>query len=169
MTNAIFLAVAMSLITTAAHAHEPAVFSATLLGSNEVGNVFDPDGFGTATATIDPHSGQVDWAITFSNLWTVVAAHIHSGAAGVNGPMIINFAVPSGPSRSGSFSGSVVDPDALAISALNASDFYFNVHTTEFPGGAIRGQLAPVPEPASVALILAGLVAVGSTLRRRSR
>jgi len=89
------------LATSGAQAHGPAVFSATLLGSNEVGTPGDPDGFGTASAVIDAHTGQVDWSFTFENLGTVRFAHIHVGAAGTNGPIIVNFPVPTGLSGSG--------------------------------------------------------------------
>ena len=53
------------------------------------------------------------------------------------------------------------------IAAMNAGDrAYFNIHTVAFPGGEIRGNLVPVPEPAGVLLLAGGLLAV---LRRRTR
>jgi hypothetical protein len=45
---------------------------------------------------------------------------------------------------------------------------YINFHTTQFPGGEIRGALiAPIPEPETYALMLAGLGAIGWVARRR--
>lgn len=144
------------------------VFTATLLGSNEIGPIGgDTDGFGRARVSIDRATNSVGFEISFANLSTLTAAHIHAGPAGVNGPVKINFGVPGGVSGAGTFFGSVVDADAELITALTAGDFYVNLHTTEFAGGALRGQLAPIPEPETYALMLAGLGVVGWAARRR--
>jgi hypothetical protein len=144
------------------------IFTATLLGSNEIGPIGgDTDGFGTARVSIDHATNTVGFEITFANLSTLTAAHIHAGPAGVNGPVVVNFGVPGGASGAGSFSGSVVDADAALITAFSAGNFYVNLHTSEFAGGALRGQLAPIPEPETYALMLGGLGVVGWFARRR--
>ena len=142
------------------------IFSATLLGSSEVGGG-DIDGVGSALIAIDHDTNTINYEISFANLSSITAAHIHAGAAGVNGPVKVNFGFPPGLAGSGSFSGAVIDDDAQFITALTAGDFYVNVHTSEFPGGALRGQLAPIPEPETYALMLAGLGVVGWAARRR--
>lgn len=157
------------LAAGAAQAHEPKSFQALLSGANEVGVVGDADGFGTALLTIDYHTGQIDYEISFGNLSNVTAAHIHMAPAGSNGPVVVNFGAPAGTPGNGVLKGSVVDTDAFNITELTASNFYVNLHSSTNPGGAIRGQLtlAPVPEPETYALMLAGLSAVGFAVRRR--
>lgn len=143
-------------------------YQAVLSGANEVG-AGDPDGFGLALLTIDDATNTVNYEISFGNLGTVAAGHIHQGAAGANGPVIIPFGVPAGTAGSGTLSGSVVDPDAALITSITAGGFYVNLHTDGFGAGAIRGQLAPVPEPETYALLVAGLGAVMAWSRRRPR
>ena len=48
-----------------------------------------------------------------------------------------------------------------------AGDTYFDIHTSLNPGGGIRGFRAPVPEPRTYALMLAGLAAIGVAAHRR--
>jgi hypothetical protein len=49
---------------------------------------------------------------------------------------------------------------------LNNGLWYFNIHSSSFGGGEIRGQILPVPEPSTLALIGLGL---GGLLVQRSR
>ena len=66
-------------------------------------------------------------------------------------------------------SGGTVDlARARLFSNLDSGRVYFNLHTTNFPGGEIRGNLAAVPEPASWAMMVIGFGLVGSAVRRRT-
>ncbi len=98
------------------------------------------------------------------------AAHIHQGASNfpapnTAGPVLINLGgihTPAGP-VSGVFSGAFVLTGAQETALMN-NLLYINIHSTVFPGGEIRGQLVPVPEPAAALL---GLLGAGLSLRRR--
>jgi hypothetical protein len=116
------------------------VLTATLRGSNEVPPA-DPDGTGTATFRMIRGASLICYQLTVSNITLpATAAHIHVGAVGVNGPIVVPLTPPN---ASGSAAGCAVTTRALVGAILdNPSGYYANVHTTDYPAGAIRGQLA---------------------------
>ena len=69
------------------------------------------------------------------------AGHIHVGAAGVNGPVVVTLFTGS-TDRKLIFQAARVQTDATTAAAIcaNPAGYYVNYHTTQFPGGAIRGQ-----------------------------
>ena len=108
-----------------------------LVGANEPGGG-DPDGVGTASVRVNVGQGEICYEIAVSGLDPVVAAHIHSAPAGINGPVVVPLDAPV----DGTSSGCAAVDESLAKAILKAPQvFYVNVHTTVFPGGAIRGQL----------------------------
>jgi len=75
------------------------------------------------------------------NVGTPVAAHIHKGKKGVNGVIVIDFSTPKYKSKGCVKAAS----SALAKDlAKNPKNYYANIHTKAFPGGAVRAQLAAV-------------------------
>ena len=115
--------------------------STTLTGAAEVPGPGDPDGAGTASIRLRVGQGQVCHSITVSNITLPAsAAHIHRGAAGVAGPVVVTLITPD---ADGSVAGCVAAPRALVKEILkNPAAFYVNVHTSDFPAGAVRGQLS---------------------------
>lgn len=76
------------------------------------------------------------------------AGHVHLAAPGANGPIVFNLTVtPTGDGRSGTFEGTS-ELDAAAAAAFAAGQLYANIHTENYPGGEIRGQLADIEETA---------------------
>ncbi|HVR42285.1 MAG TPA: CHRD domain-containing protein, partial [Thermoanaerobaculia bacterium] len=103
----------------------------------------DPNGFGHSTVVFDPDLTEMTVTTSVGGLGSMVtAAHIHTGVAGEPGPVLIGFADSSRPFMNGvPVTVTGIDPaDAAAILA-NPAGYYVNVHTTQFPAGAVRGQL----------------------------
>jgi hypothetical protein len=70
-----------------------------------------------------------------------IAAHIHKGGPSAAGPVVVALAPPKS-GTAGAVSGCLTYPKAtLSAIAANPGRYYVNVHTTDFPDGAIRGQL----------------------------
>ena len=132
--------------------------SASLSGSEEVPPNASP-ATGSVVVDVDTVTNIVCINYSWANLVAPqTAAHIHAAAAGVNGPVQLGIAAPAA-TTSGTASQCSPVADALADSlAFAPAGFYFNVHTTTFPGGEIRGQLASVVGTVTPHLSLPGVV-----------
>lgn len=114
-------------------------FSAALTGANEV-PAGDPDGAGTARVRVLDSLNQICVRLEVRGIDRATAAHIHRGAAGVNGPPVVNLDPPDDEDEDDC--DQIGDALADEIQA-NPAGFYVNIHTAAFPNGAIRGQLMP--------------------------
>ena len=96
------------------------------------------DGQGRITVVIDPPKGTACYIMNVSGLEGITAAHIHTGAAGQTGNPVVMLAAPT----DGTSGGCVpIAADVAAALLANPGGYYVNVHTRQFPNGAIRGQL----------------------------
>jgi hypothetical protein len=118
--------------------------STTLAGANEAPGPGDPNATGEADLRLNQGQRRVCFEVSWANVdGTVTAGHIHLAPVGVAGPIVV-------PLFSGSFagtdatSGCVQDVDRGLIKAIrkHPSAYYVNVHSTDFPDGAARGQLS---------------------------
>ena len=190
--NAVLLTAVLGLgLSLAASAHE-VVYTAPLLGSSEVPLAATP-GTGAVRVTLDLDLITMRVEVTFADLLgTTAAAHIHcciapGGNAGVATQLPSFVAFPLGVhagsydhtfdmSLASSYNSSFVSSNGGTVGAafnafiagLDAGKAYFNLHTSAFPGGEVRGLLQPVPLPGAIVLLLPALGVLGGRARRRS-
>ena len=115
-------------------------FNAEMLGGFVVGGG-DPNGAGSASLMVQVEGTSdvfINYNLMVTNIAKPTAAHIHRGGPGQNGPIVATLNPPS----NGSSTGVIVSSDQWAFDlADNPNGFYVDVHTTQFPNGAIRGRL----------------------------
>jgi hypothetical protein len=146
----------------------PKGLRAFLSGYNEVPAV-STVATGDFRARISNDESRIDYELSYADLeGAVTQAHIHVGQANVNGGISVwlcsNLASPPTPAGiqpcpppPATITGTIVASDVVGptaqgiapgefaelIRAIRAGRTYANVHTTKFPGGEIRDQLAP--------------------------
>jgi hypothetical protein len=139
-------------------------FVAPLSGGQEV-PTRDTPAEGVAKFKLRQDGAALEFKVNVDNIQNAVAAHIHCGAVGVNGPVGVTLfmGVPGSGSVSGTLAeGTITAPDpgnacgwtslAAVVAAIESGNTYVNVHTNDgvpptntgpgdFPGGEIRGQI----------------------------
>jgi hypothetical protein len=137
-------AVLAACATTGGGAAEPThtgtPLVATLDGKAEVPGPGDPNGNGEFSGWFDPAMGRICYTLGVGSLASPTMAHIHRGAAQVAGDVVVPLA---NPVHEISDTCTQVAPALINEIIANPSGFYVNVHTTQFPKGAIRAQLMP--------------------------
>ena len=128
-------------------ADAPAVYHVRLLGANEV-PPRETDAHANVVIRINSDETELEFTLNVTNLSGAFVgapgAHIHRGARGVNGPIVVHF-TPSCVELNNSVHciGTVTDATLVATVADMIADgvAYVNVHSTVFPGGEVRGQI----------------------------
>jgi hypothetical protein len=163
------LAVISALLTTSVVAAQPPAsrnFVSPLEGEQEVPSR-DTNAKGLAKYQLSRDGTELHYKLIVANIENVVAAHIHLGPAGVNGP-VVAFLFGPAPPGGGRTDGVLAEgtitaanlvgplagqPLSELIDEMIAGNTYTNVHTDDgvgpidtgpgdFPGGEIRGQIS---------------------------
>jgi CHRD domain-containing protein len=116
-------------------------FAAEMSGAKEVPGPADPDGWGRATIAINDATNTICTDLEVRDVGDVTVAHIHRGAEDVAGPPVVKIDAPDDNDSD--------DCDTVADALVdeirhNPGNFYVNVHTAQYPDGAIRGQVYEV-------------------------
>jgi hypothetical protein len=117
---------------------KPGTQSVALTGDAEVPPI-STTAAGTGEVTIDPTDKSVTARIAVTGM-TATAAHIHEGAAGTNGPVIVPFVRTDENVFEAPKGSKLTDAQ---YDALKAGRLYVNVHSAKNPGGEVRAQLKP--------------------------
>jgi CHRD domain len=116
---------------------------AKMNGKQETPNEGDPNGKGAAELTLKTAKSKVCYAIEFEDIEDPTAGHIHKGLKGDDGPIKVEL-----------FEGEQSSPIEDCVKAeekqikkigKNSERYYVNLHNSEYPDGAIRGQLKGGP------------------------
>jgi hypothetical protein len=113
---------------------------AELTGAAELPGPGDPDGSGIARLRLNQGRGRICYTIKVQDITLpATGAHIHVGDATTFGPVVVGLEPPD---ATGESKGCVsADRGLIKTIRKNRSDYYVNVHTSDFLAGAIRGQL----------------------------
>jgi CHRD domain len=178
--HVLMLVAALMLPAAVAYA-KPMTFTTTLTQALEVPPTGSP-ATGSATVVLDPTAQTLGVQVTFSGLTSnTIMAHIHCCLASLFVPGVnvgVATTVPAFPGfplgvTSGTYNhvldltsaasynpafvtlqgGTIAGAEAALIKGIESGETYLNIHTTNFPGGEIRGFLAASPTPAQLSLL----------------
>lgn len=150
---------ALLLVLATQASAQTITLKANMNGGEETPAIVNTGAVATCEVSVDVTNREVLVTLNVFNIPTpTTAGHIHIGSKGTGGPTVLNFP-PSLVGRTGDFTmvfrldtrafnvRSAIGINTIddAIQAIVGGNSYCNIHTTQFPGGEIRGQLTPVP------------------------
>ncbi len=124
-------------------------FVANLLGKNEVdattGKRRAGDMDGTGGATLLLKGDQLCFAVVVKGVGVPNGLHVHKARAGKNGDVVVPLTAPTAGDPGASSGCVTVAADLATAIQRRSRGFYVNIHTDEYPAGALRGQLHKMP------------------------
>lgn len=143
LTMAAALAMALLLVVNApgtTSAQTPGItgLATVLFGFNEPSGAGDPDAIGIAGVSLNEGLSRICWAVSLAGV-EATSIQLHAGGAGETGTVVATLSLP----KSDGTATGCTPADAALIAAIkaNPAGYYVNVSSSEFPEGAIRGQL----------------------------
>ena len=129
--------------TTTGATSGSSVLAAVLTGTEEVPGPGLADATGGAELTFEP--GKVCYVMNVAMGEKPTAAHIHQGAKGASGDVVVNLGPTFELGEATHDATGCANADQAVLDSILAgpAGFYVNVHTAEHPAGAVRGQLGP--------------------------
>lgn len=115
---------------------EPETIELTLTGDAEIPG---PGSSGTAQATLTYDGDQLCLDGTTSGVGVLTNGHVHAGPAGESGPVVVDFGIRT--DGDGPFQGCARVGAEGGVVFTEPAAYYVNLHTAEFPDGAVRAQL----------------------------
>ena len=147
MPSAVVLAVVGSLSIAGIALAAETTLTAELAGVTEGETPGNPDGSGSASIVVDPTAGTLCWELTAEGIGPVMQSHIHVGAEGESGDVVVPLDVDGFDGTSEGCIEPMEDAAVLQEIVDAPAEYYVNLHTEDFPAGAIRGQLAGTESP----------------------
>ena len=120
---------------------EVTTFELSMSGDQAVPGPGDEDGQASGTLSIDDATGVVAWNFTYANIAAPAAMHIHAGAAGEGGGVVVPLNVETSGGEGTLVGSTTGDAESIVAILASPSDYYVNIHNADFRPGAVRGQL----------------------------
>ncbi|HEX8207964.1 MAG TPA: CHRD domain-containing protein [Solirubrobacteraceae bacterium] len=125
-------------------------FSFSLSGGANLPSPGDPNGSGTGTVSVYPSRNTLCWSLNASGVGQGVELHLHRGTRNEQSVVVSTVSLMTDALRTpGSISGCLYVTRRSILNEIQARPhmFYMALHNTEFPGGALRGQLSTATPP----------------------
>jgi hypothetical protein len=159
-------------VSSSTSAQAQTSFVSFLNGAQEAPTPVVTPATGNGTVLLNAMRNEITIRLRFEGLLAgVTVAHIHNGAVGVGGPVILDILslidFSARDRTSGEIFSRVLSVTPTQANVLLAGNGYFNIHTELNKGGEIRGQINVVPEPSTYVLMATGLGGLMLVGRRR--
>lgn len=129
-------------------------FAANLTGQHEVPPTNSPGTGEITLVPVSPTNNTIDYYLNTTGMQQITQAHIHSGANGTNGPIIVTLFKFDPPRDQATINSNIAEVElegplqnktiADLITTMQNGSAYVNIHTVQHPDGDIRGQIMSV-------------------------